>query len=302
MTIRARLAGYQGEASIHTRAMRVLANRLGDAGFDVLFTADITADGNRAADLLSLTEHGDLEICYFSASYLSHRVPEIQLLDTPFLFSDRAAAHAVLDGDLCATIGEKLEDESDFQVLGWWDNGFRHFTSAVRAIRSPADCVGMRIRTMGDAPQHERLFETLGFTPVPLDVRELLPAIAESRVDAQENPLTNIWNFGIHNYHRWITLSSHLFGASTLLCNKAFFRNLPESKREEIRRAAAAATNAQRELAAADDRLIAEKLAEANVELIELSRAERDEFVERLRPLAEETAARFPGNAEMVRP
>ncbi|MGI9259833.1 MAG: TRAP transporter substrate-binding protein [Gammaproteobacteria bacterium] len=301
MTLRVRLAGYQGEASVHTRAMHELAGRLSDAGFDVVFTPDITLDGNRAADLLSLTEDGDLEICYFSASYLADRVPEIRCLDTPFLFQDRASAHLALDGDLCATIETKLEDKSDFHVLGWWDNGFRHFTSGARAIRSPADCIGQRLRTMGAAPQHEKLFATIGFTPVPLDVRELVPAIAESRVDAQENPLTNIWNFGLQNYHQWITLSGHLFGASCLLCNKHFFSGLPEDVRHEVVKAAAAATTLQRELAAADDIEIAEKLAAADVELIELSPSERDEFVARVRPLVLKTTASFPKVAEWLR-
>ncbi len=302
MTIRARFAGYQGEASVHTRALRAFAKNLGGTGLDVTITPDITLEGRRAAELLSLTASGELECCYFSASYLSHLVPEIQLLDTPFLFPERRAAHAVLDGRFCATIREKLEAASDFLILGWWDNGFRHFTSAARAIRSPQDCVGQRIRTMGDAPQHERLFATLGFTPVPLDVRELLPAIAASRVDAQENPLTNIWNFGIHKHHRWITLSSHLFGASLLLCNKDFFRGLPEGTQAEIARAAAVATSIQRELAAEDDLLIAEKLAKASVELIELSGTGRSAFVDRVRPLVEQIAARFPESAELLRP
>ena len=295
-----RVAGYQGEASVHTRAMHTLAKRLHDRSVDVVFTPDITATGRRAADLLSLTERGDLEICYFSASYLARRIPEIRLLDTPFLFTDRASAHSALDGDLCATIASKLEDVSDLKVLGWWDNGFRHFSSSVRAIRTPADCIGQRIRTMGDAPQHETLFETLGFTPLPLDVRELVPAIVESRVDAQENPLTNIWNFGLHSYHRWITLSGHLFGASCLLCNKRFFRGLPEDARREVVQAAAAATALQRELAASDDVEIAEKLVAADVELIELSPSERDEFVARVEPLILKTTASFPEVAEWL--
>jgi len=300
IALRVRLAGYQGEASVHTRAMHELANRLREIDFDVVYTPDITLDGHRAADLLSLTERGDLDICYFSASYLADRVPEIRCLDTPFLFPDRASAHSVLDGKLCATIGTKLEQTSDFHILGWWDNGFRHFTSGVRAIRSPADCVGQRIRTMGAAPQHEALFAKIGFTPVPLDVRELVPAITKSTVDAQENPLTNIWNFGLHNHQRWITLSSHLFGASLLLCNKNFFDRLPEDTRNDVAHAAAAATKTQRELAATDDERIAEELAGADVELIELSQAERDKFIERVRPLVEEMVVRFPEAAELL--
>jgi TRAP-type C4-dicarboxylate transport system substrate-binding protein len=302
VTVRLRLAGYQGEKSVHTRALRGLAEQLDATSFEVTTTANITCDGRRAADLLPLTEAGDIEICYFSASYLSHRVPELRLLDLPFLFTDRGAAYRTLDGDFGALIREKLEAACEYRILGWWDNGFRHLTSGKRPIRTPQDCRGQRLRTMGDAPQHEVLFAAMGFEPVPLDVRDLMPAIESGRVDAQENPLTNIFNFGIHDYHRWITLTGHLFGASLLLCNRRFFDGLATDDKAAVENAAREATRRQRELAAQEDEIVQQRLDVLDVELIALAPGERDAFHEAIDPVRYQTLAAFPEIADLISP
>jgi TRAP-type C4-dicarboxylate transport system substrate-binding protein len=48
-----------------------------------------------------------------------------------------------------------------------------------------------------------------GFDPVTLDVKDLLAAVQAGTIDAQENLLTNLYNFGIHTQHRYITLTGH---------------------------------------------------------------------------------------------
>jgi C4-dicarboxylate-binding protein DctP len=288
------MAGYQGEQSVHTRALRELQSGLNSELFACEITPDVTRDGHRAADLLTLTEQGNLEICYFAASYLSHLAAEIELWDLPFLISDRSDGYALFDGTVGATIRERLESGSGYRVLGCWDNGFRHLTSARKAIRSPSDCAGQRIRTMGDAPQHARIFEALGFTPVPLDVRELMPAIEAGTVDAQENPLTNIWNFRIYEHHRWITLTGHLFGPSLLLCNAAFYDGLTDDEQASLDKAAADATALQRQCAAAEDELIASRLTETDSELISLTPSELGLFKAAVQPVLDDVLTRHP--------
>jgi TRAP-type C4-dicarboxylate transport system substrate-binding protein len=302
MTIRVRMAGYQSNSSVHTSALRALANSLDSNLFAAEITPDITAYGHRAADLLTLTEQGELEICYFASSYLSQRVAEIELLDLPFLIDSREAGHALLDGPLCAYIQAQLESNSGYRILGWWDNGFRHFSSSQTAIRSPSDCAQQRIRTMGAAPQHDRVFSSMGFVPEPLDVKELMPAIRASTIDAQENPLTNIWNFEIYKYHRWITLTGHFFGATFCLCNADFYSRLSSAERTALDNSAAAATAYQRELAVADEKNVAAKLNSVDVELIHLTSAELEKFKQVVQPTIDSVLARFPSKVTDLLP
>ena len=287
--------GYQPPTSIHNRAAEVfgsaLTSRLGDVvRFEL--TGNVIDAGHKAGDLLTMVESGTLGLCYFSTSYLAERVPEFALLDLPFTIEDRQTAYAILDGALGRTLTERLHASSGYRVLGYWDNGFRHITNRRHAILSPADCEGLTIRTLF-SDMHARAFRLLGFEPVALDVRDLLAAVAAGQIDAQENPLTNIYNFGIHEHHRYITLSSHFFGAAALLCNNDRFESWPSAVRDGVLMAAAEATRAQRAFAAEEDSRVLTRLAETSNEVVTLSDAERSAFIDAVAPLTDEQRQKF---------
>ena len=110
----------------------------------------------------------------------------------------------------------------------------------------------MRLRTLDNAG-HQRIFRALGFEPMFIDVKNLADAVATHVVDAQENPLTNLVNFGLHRTHRFVSLTSHFFGVALLLVNRERFDAWPGEIRGAVENAAATATRAQREFAAAED-------------------------------------------------
>jgi tripartite ATP-independent transporter DctP family solute receptor len=290
-----RFGGYQPPASVHNRAAQMFGAALRtQLGEQVEFSLDgnIMAAGHPAVHLLSMVESGELTMCYFSASYLAERVPAFALLDVPFLLNDRVQAYAVLDGPLGLYLADQLAAVSGFRLLGWWDNGFRHLTNSVRPIRTPADCQGLCIRTlMSDL--HQRVFQLLGFKPVALDVKDLLAGVEAGTIEAQENPLTNIFNFGIYERHRYITLSGHFFGAAVLLCHQNSYTSWPVDVQHAVTQAAAAATRAQRQLAAAEDDEVMGKLDPAQNEIVHLTEVERSQFVHALAPLVNEQRALF---------
>jgi C4-dicarboxylate-binding protein DctP len=290
-----RFGGYQPPASVHNRAGEVLGaaltSRLGDAiGFEL--EGNVIDAGHKAADLLAMVERGDKTMCYFAASYLAERVPEIAVLDLPFMVTSRARAYAALDGALGQRLAERVAAVTGYRVLAYWDNGFRHLSNRVRPIRAPEDCRGLRIRTLSSA-LHSETFRRLGFEPETMDVKELLAAVRAGTIDAQDNPLTNIYNFGIHQFHPHITLTAHFFGVAALLCHKASHDAWPGEVRRAVMDAVAEATAAQREFAAAEDVRVREALRATDTEVIELSEAERAEFRAAVAPVVAAHGARL---------
>jgi TRAP-type C4-dicarboxylate transport system substrate-binding protein len=197
-----RLGGYQGETSILTRALRRLAASLAaipGAGWQVEVVRDVTKQGARAVDLLAMVEQGTVQICYFASGYLA--TSSLGASDAPFPALDRARLYAQLDGGgLGARLAGDLARRAGYRLLGWWDNGVRHITNRLRPIRRPDDCRGLRIRTLDNAT-YQRVFAGIGFTPVVIDVKDLARAVETHAVDAQENPLTNTVNCGLHKTH-----------------------------------------------------------------------------------------------------
>ncbi len=268
-----------------------LASRLGDA-LDFELEGNVIDAGHKAADLLAMVESGDKTMCYFASSYLAELVPEIAVLDLPFVITSRAQAYGALDGALGERLAERVAAMTGYRVLAFWDNGFRHLSNRVRPIRTPEDCRGLRLRTLSSA-LHTETFRRLGFDPVALDVKELLAAVRSGTIDAQDNPLTNIYNFGIHEFHPHITLTAHFFGAAVLLCHKASYDAWPAEVRQAVEGAVVEATRAQREFAAAEDDRVRGALGSTDNEVIELTDAERQRFQTVVAPVIEVHAERI---------
>lgn len=248
--------------------------------------------GRNSGDLPLMVESGALSCCYISTVRFTRWVPELAVIDLPFAVRDRATVQGALNGELGAFFKRRFEESSPFRLLGLWDNGFRHLSNKVRPIHTPADCRGLKIRTQMSASHGEAL-ATLGFVPIPADVKEFIEQIGGARFDAQDNPLTNIYNFGVHRYHRYITMSGHFFGASAMVCNAALYSSWPKPVRDAVEQAAVVATAYQHQLAAAEDAAIRVKFDARDNEIVDLTQAERAAFVAAMQPVLQKYRGQF---------
>src|SRR5207249_1288434 len=202
-------------------------------------------------------------------------------------------------------------DETGYQIR--WVSGARvDPQSRGRALRRAAHAGARRARGLRADRQHpearptlgrpgadgrarravvllhvHRPLRTLGFEPIASDVKEFVEQIGGDRFQAQDNPLTNIYNFGVHRHHRYITLSGHFWGASALVCNAAHYRSWPAEVRAAVDVAAREATAYQRQLAAAEDDEIMAKLDPAANDVIRLTDSERGAFIRAVQPVVE---------------
>ena len=285
--IRIRLGGYQGPKSVHTRgAVRFGEVLEREAGERVSFelVGDVIALGRQSGELPGMVEHGELELCYMSTVRFAPAVPELQVFELPFVVGSRKRAIDALNGALGQRISEKMLANTPFRALGFWDNGFRHFTNSVRPIHTPADCKGLRIRTQL-SELHAETLAALGFVPIPVDIKEYVEQVATDRFQAQENPLTNTFNFNVHKHHRYITISGHFFGISALICSKTQYASWPAEVQQAVETAAREATAHQHALAAAEDDEILAKIDPRENEIHRLTDAERAQFVEAVEPV-----------------
>jgi TRAP-type C4-dicarboxylate transport system substrate-binding protein len=294
-TIPISLGGYQGPSSINTRAAahfgERLEQRLGDRiSFEL--RGDIHLFGHMSSELPALVERGELTACYISTLRFASWVPELKIFELPFVVRDRPTVVGALEGPLGAYFRQRMHERSPYRVLGFWDNGFRHVTNKVRPIRTPADCRGIRIRTQKSALIGEAL-SAMGFEPTGTDIKDFVDNIAGDRFDAQENPLTNIFHFGVQRYHRYITLTGHIFGASMLVCNAEQYRSWPPEVREAVEEAGAEASRFQRALAASEDEDVLKKIDPRENELIQLTDDEHAAFRKAVEPVLAKHRSEF---------
>lgn len=273
------MAGYAPEDSTHTTALRHIAGEFAAAtGWQADVIPNIMDLGRPNTDLFDLTEAGELTACYFSTSYLCSRVPALAEIDRPFRFRTLAEAHDALDGDLGARLTRAVSESTGFEALGYWDNGFRHFTNRLRPVRSPGDVRGMRVRLQPN-DEHVALITAWGGIPVPCELSDGIRMIQDGVVDAQENPLANTVAYGVENHHPHVTMTAHLYGARGVFANAGMLDAMPDDVAHALRSAVTSAVSLQRRIAATYEDELRVRLESAGLQFIDLTEVERASFI-----------------------
>ncbi|MCF2905574.1 TRAP transporter substrate-binding protein [Octadecabacter sp. CECT 8868] len=271
------LGGYQGPDSVHTRALRLLGDalvRLSDGRIAVDVRTNVGEQGIKTADLRTVVERHDLDGCYLSSSYIAGDVSALRLFDIPFASLDRTATFALLDKVLEDRFQHEVEANTGLVMLGIWDNGVRHMSTANRPLHCPENCQGLKLRTLPN-DDHQNVFRSLGFDPKVIDAKDLSDAVANGDVDAQENPLTNTLNFGLHKSLPTITLTGHLMGIALVLFNREVFQSWPVEIQAIVVQAVDEVSKAQRSFALEEDEACKRVLKDQGVEFIELTADQR---------------------------
>ena len=66
-------------------------------------------------------------------------------MDLPFLFTDNISAREAMDGRLGELLTESIESQTNYRILGYFENGLRHISNRVKPVRAPSDLEGMTI-------------------------------------------------------------------------------------------------------------------------------------------------------------
>jgi tripartite ATP-independent transporter DctP family solute receptor len=182
--------------------------------------------------IINAVRGGSLDIALTGNPFFTGLAPKLNVLDLPFLFRDRKHAAAVLDGPIGEGLRQELE-ASNLKALATWDIGWRNLTNNRRAVRTPDDLKGLKIRTTPN-PAHIKAFQLLGAVPTPMAFTELFTALEMGSVDGQENPVTLILNAKFYEVQKHLTLSQHAFTTGPLTVNKAKFDALAPELRTAL--------------------------------------------------------------------
>ena len=293
--IRIRMGGYAPPTSGFSRAVKRIGDRL-EAEFgdrvEVKYVWNIMEFGYRAEDILWLVEDGILTLGYQSSSYLTDRVPALGVVDLPFLFASALSARAAMDGALGDDLARKIEERTNFRILGWFENGFRHISNRIRPVRTPADLAGLRIRVLPSKVQ-ARTFELLGAVPMPMDLTQAIALITAGEIDAQENPLSNTVTYGVHKFHRFHTLSNHFYISRPIFLHRTAFDAWPARLQRAMQSSITDAVAFQRGLHAQEEKDAHKAIEAQGCEIVELRANEHDAFRAAVQPLLDDARGSF---------
>ncbi len=184
-------------------------------------------------------KEGSLHMSTSSCEPLAGFVKEWMAFSIPYLTDSEEVLLKVLEGATGKAIEKQILDKINVRVLGWSFLGFRHFTttSAKKAIRSPADMKGMKIRVT-QSPEKVKMVEGLGAQAVPISWSELYTALQQGVVDAQENPFSMIEQARLYEVQKFLVADGHTLGVLPITISEKFFKSLNRDHRRIIQDAA----------------------------------------------------------------
>lgn len=178
-------------------------------------------------DMLSQVRSGALEFFSTAGMIWGTLVPVAAINVTAFAFPDYQTVWSAMDGDLGAHIRAALGRANLVAQTKIWDHGYRHITTSGKAITTPEDLSGLKIR-VPVAPMLTTLFKGLGAAPASMNLAELYTSLQTRVVDAQENPLSIIETAKLYEVQKHCSLSSHAWDGFWLCANKRSWETLPQ--------------------------------------------------------------------------
>lgn len=227
--------------------------------------ADSTLGNAQTA--ISGVRGGTIDLAMSSSSNFTGLVPQLNVIDIPFIFKDRDHAYAALDGEIGQGLLKALEEQG-LKGLAFWEVGFRAFSNSKHPVTKPEDIKGLKIRT-NQNPMYIQAFSILGANPVPMPLSELYTALETKAVDAQEHPIGIFWSAKLYEVQKYFSFTNHGYTPLIVVMNKAKFDALSAEQQKAITDAAVEAGKYQRQLNLENEQTIIESLKKAGIEFVD---------------------------------
>jgi len=187
---------------------------------------------------------GTQDLVNTSTGPLGNFVPEVRIVDIPFLFRDYDHARKVMDGPIGQELSKKMAAKGLIN-LAWTENGFRHMTNSKRPLNSAQDAAGLKMRTM-ENKVHMDGYKTFGILPTPMPFPELFTALQQGTVDGQENPIPVILASKFSQVQKHLSLTGHVYSPAALILSPAVWNKLSDADKKVFTEAAKKGAAAQR--------------------------------------------------------
>jgi TRAP-type C4-dicarboxylate transport system substrate-binding protein len=242
---------------------------------------------------------GSLEGVGVSTGALANLVPQLGVFELPFLFDTAEQADRVIDNHLFTRF-ESILGAAGLQLYIFSENGFRNFASTNgTVIRSSAELRTLQMRAQ-EYWIHEQMYRALGGNPVTIATPEVTTALTNGTVQGFDNTALFSQAAGWDRFANTWTISNHIYQPAVVVYNKAWFDSLPADLQEILIANRETETRSGRRAIRALTPLLLQNLRNRNMEVVELTAAERQAMAQATQSVHAEFRRRVTGGGELL--
>lgn len=235
--------------------------------------------------IIEQLQFGGVDFSRVSLSPLAEFVPELNVLQMPYLYSGHEHMWKVLDGP----IGDEFIncfDGSGLVALSWYDSGARSIYNTAKPVERLEDLKGMRIRIQ-ESGLMEDMIAALGAVPVPMAFGDVYSALQTGSIDGAENNWPSYESTRHYEVADYYTVDEHTRVPELQLVSRATWDKLPAKYQEIIRSSARESARYERGLWAEREKISEERVRASGCNVTILSQEEKARFRRAVEPLYE---------------
>jgi tripartite ATP-independent transporter DctP family solute receptor len=235
---------------------------------------------------------GSIDALFASTGVLSSSVPELGIFDLPFLFRDVDQMLRAANGPIGARYKAKIESAVGAELIGSGATGSRNMWNSKRAIRTPQDVKGLKMRTQSSRIQQDT-YIAFAALPTVVPFVEVYTALQTGVVDGADIGISDIIPLKFYQVMKHMTMTRHFFINNPFLISTKFLQKLSKEDQEIVREAGRKAVAAEVQTDKDIEKSGIGELRQKGIQIIEPE--DRAAFVKLAEPVQAKHADRLGG-------
>ena len=244
-------------------------------------------------ELLKKLKLGTVDLA-LPSTVMTSVAAEFGVFEMPYLVQNRAHAARIAKDIIKPVLGPIVEKQG-FKILAVWENGYRHITNSKRPIVKPDDLKGLKLRVPGGV-WRVKMFQAYGASPSPMEFKEVFVALQTGVMDAQENPLAQIFSSRFYEVQKYLSLTGHVYTPAYVTAG-ASWQRLPADVRKTVEEALTESEPAILQLAERVDNEFAGKMKQSGMTVNE---ADKAAFIAASKAIYEGFSKEVPGGQALI--
>jgi len=221
---------------------------------------------------MELIKKGDDIATIADAGLLSTFVPEIGIINAPYIFENYDEAKKIVKSQEWIALENKLLETAKIKILSYnWYQGVRNMLTT-KPINGIDDLKGLKIRTI-DTPVFKLTVEGMGAVPIGQPWADVYGNVQKNVIDGCEAQHPAVYNAKLYEVLKYNTKTAHIQLLTGLVTSETFFNKIPDEYKDIVLEEAFKAGEMASNKTIEDLKIYEDKMKEQGVTFKELDTA-----------------------------
>jgi len=188
-------------------------------------------------ETVQMVGSGTVGAASISGTQMNNLNKDFAVLDMPLVFdNEEHQMKTINDPAITGELFTSLESSNNLTIIGAYTQGARSVYNSERAVETPADLNGLKVRVQ-ESEMHISMLTAMGGSPSPMSFGEVYTALQSGVIDGAENNSVSYVTEHHYEVAPYFSYTRHLIGADFLVLNSKVFNDLSDADQEIVRAA-----------------------------------------------------------------